>query len=177
MRLEFDFFDTDKDLGFLRLAQETAVESLRGGNHPFGAVLVDEAGKLLLRSGNIEVTERDCTGHAETALMRAASKRFSRDALWRCSLYTPIEPCAMCSGAMYWGNLGRVVYGVEEGKLLSLTGSDPANPTFDLPCRDVFARGQKDIVVVGPVADAELEEAILSLHRGYWNRRSEQEAY
>lgn len=169
MHPRFDFFDRNKDLEYLRLAHETAVESLREGNHPFGAVLVGTSGELLFRSGNIEVTEHDCTGHAETALMRLASQRLSRVELWNCSLYTTIEPCAMCSGAMYWGNLGRVVYGVEEKKLLSLTGSDPANPTFDLPCREVFARGQKDIVVVGPIADADLEKEILSLHRDYWN--------
>lgn len=168
--MRFDFFDKNKDLAFMRLAHEAAVAALKGGNHPFGAVLVDSAGKLLLSGGNIELTERDCTGHAESALMRAASKRFSRDDLWECSLYTTIEPCAMCSGAMYWGNLGRVVYGVGENKLLALTGSDPANPTFDLPCREVFARGQKGIVVVGPIADAELEEEILSIHRDHWRR-------
>ena len=166
----FAFFDRQKDIEYLSLAHEAAVESLREGNHPFGAVLFDRSGNLLLRGGNVEVTERDCTGHAETALMRAASGRFSRAELWDCSLYTTVEPCAMCSGAMYWGNLGRVVYGVEEKKLLAITGSDPANPTFDLPCREVFARGQKNIEVVGPIADAELEERILSLHRGYWNR-------
>ena len=169
MNLRFGFFDRNKDLEYLCLAHEAAVGALSEGNHPFGAILVSGTGEVLLRGGNVEVTERDCTGHAETALMRAASARLSRAELWDCSLYTPIEPCAMCSGAMYWGNLGRVVYGVEEKKLLSLTGNDPANPTFDLPCREVFARGQKDIVVVGPVADAELEEKILSLHRGYWN--------
>lgn len=132
---KFAFFDRQKDIECLSLAHEAAVESLREGNHPFGAVLVDRSGNLLLRGGNVEVTERDCTGHAETALMRAASGRFSRAELWDCSLYTTVEPCAMCSGAMYWGNLGRVVYGVEEKKLLAITGSDPANPTFDLPCR------------------------------------------
>ena len=159
-----------KDREYLLQAHEAAKEALRGGNHPFGAVLVDERGEVLLRGGNVEVTERDCTGHAETTLMRRASARLSRAELWNCSLYTTLEPCAMCSGAMYWGNLGRVVYGVEEKKLLALTGNNPANPTFDLPCREVLARGQKDIVVVGPAADMELEETILSLHRNYWNR-------
>ena len=170
MSTRFGFFDADRDRAYLRLAHEAAVMAVKKGNHPFGAVIVGAAGDVLLRGGNVEVTERDCTGHAETALMREAARRFSRDELWDCSLYTTIEPCAMCSGAMYWGNIGRVAYGVEERKLLSLTGSDPANPTFDLPCREVFARGQKDIVVAGPLADAELEEEILSLHRGYWNR-------
>lgn len=45
-------------------------------------------------------------------------------------------------------NIGRVVYAMTEKDLLSLTGSDEQNPTFDLPCRDVFARGQKDIRVI-----------------------------
>ena len=55
---------------------------------------------------------------------------------------------------MYWGNLGRVVYRIKEKKLLAITGSDPANSTFDLPCREVFARGQKNIEVVDPIANA-----------------------
>ena len=74
----------------------------------------------------------------------------------------------MCSGAMYWGNLGRLVYGLEEKKLLALTGDNPLNPTFDLPCRQVFARGQKEIVVVGPTTDPDLETELLALHRNYW---------
>ena len=74
----------------------------------------------------------------------------------------------MCSGAMYWGNLGRVVYGIDEKRLLAMTGNNPLNPTFDLPCRDVFARGQKAIVVVGPAADDELEREIVAAHEGYW---------
>ena len=74
----FAFFDRQKDIEYLSLAHEAAIESLREGNHPFEAVLVDRSGNLLLRGGNVEVTERDCTGHAETALMRAASGRFSR---------------------------------------------------------------------------------------------------
>lgn len=57
----------------------------------------------------------------------------------------------MCAGAIYWANIGRVVYGMTERRLLELTGSHEQNPTFDLPCREVFARGQKDIQVSGPV--------------------------
>ena len=49
----------------------------------------------------------------------------------------------MCAGAIYWANIGRVVYGMTERRLLELTGSNEQNPTFDLPCREVFSRGQK----------------------------------
>ena len=82
-------------------------------------------------------------------LVERASHAYSKEFLWDCTLYTTAEPCAMCSGAIYWGNIGHVVYAMTEKDLLSLTGADPQNPTFDLPCRDVFAKGQKAIEVTG----------------------------
>ena len=86
----------------------------QNGNTPFGAVLVDKEGNIILRQQNVEITERDCAGHAETALMRAASKLYDKDFLWTCTLYSIAEPCAMCAGAIYWGNVGRLVYGITE---------------------------------------------------------------
>ena len=75
----------------------------------------------------------------------------------------------MCAGTQYWANIGRVVFGIEEKVLLALTGDNPENPTLDLPCRHVFARGQKDVKVIGPVAGA--AEAITALHRRYWRSK------
>ena len=69
--------------------------------------------------------------------------------------------CAMCAATQYWSNIGRVVYGLSEARLLALTGNHTENPTLDLPCRDVFARGQKAVEVIGPVAAAEEEIAAL----------------
>ena len=102
-----------------------------------------------------------------STLAARASHAYSRDFLWGCTLYTTAEPCAMCAGAIYWANIGRVVYGMTEKRLLELTGSDEQNPTFDLPCREVFARGQKNIQVIGPIAAVEEEAA--QVHIGYWN--------
>lgn len=53
-----------------------------------------------------------------------------------------------------------------EHRLLELTGNAHENPTMSLPCREVFARGQKPIEVIGPVP--EVEEAMAALHRGFW---------
>lgn len=64
--------------------------------------------------------------------------------------------------------MGKVVYGISEKRLLELTGDDEQNPTFDLPCREVFARGQKDIKVEGPFA--EIENEVVEVHKGYWNK-------
>ena len=98
-----------------------------------------------------------------------ASQAYDRDFLSGCTLYTSIEPCAMCSGALYWANVGRLVYGLTEHRLLEMTADNPENPTFSLPCREVLERGQKDIVVVGPVEDAELEKRIVEDHKGFWD--------
>ena len=154
------------DRDYLRRAVAISQRSRANGNTPFGALLVGSKGEILLEQENIEITESNCTGHAEATLMEKASKLYSKDFLWQCSLYTTAEPCAMCAGAIYWGNVGRVVYGVSEKRLLSLTGDNEQNPTFDLPCREVFARGQKQITVVGPFP--ELEAEIVAIHEGYW---------
>lgn len=152
---------------YLRRCIEISREARKNGNTPFGAILVDGDGNIVMEQGNIEITEKLCTGHAETTLAARASHEFSKDFLWNCTLYTTAEPCAMCAGAIYWANIGRVVYGMTEKQLLQLTGSDEQNPTFDLPCREVFARGQKDIQVIGPVDSVAAEAA--EVHMGYWN--------
>ena len=72
----------------------------------------------------------------------------------------------MCAGTQYWAHIGRLVYGMSERRLLELTGSHEENPTMDLPCRSVFASGQKAIEVIGPVVA--MEEDIAALHRDFW---------
>lgn len=154
-------------IAHLKRAVEVSKRARAKGNTPFGAILVNKEGEVLLEQENIEITESNCTGHAETTLMEKASQKYDKNFLWDCTLYTSVEPCAMCCGAIYWGNVGHVVYGVSEKKLLELTGDDEQNPTFDLPCRDVFARGQKEIKVTGPFP--EIEQEVLEAHDGYWS--------
>lgn len=158
--------DKTQHLFYLLRCIEVSQIAREAGNTPFGAILVDAAGEIVLEQGNIEVTESNCTGHAERTLMEAASKRYSRDELWGFTLYTTAEPCAMCAGSIYWGNVGTVVYGISEKRLAELTGDDEQNPTLDLPCRIVFAQGRKPIQVIGPFP--EVEAATVAVHEGYW---------
>jgi tRNA(Arg) A34 adenosine deaminase TadA len=153
-----------RELEFLRMAIRVAARSRERGNHPFGAILVDPQGNVLLEAENTVVTAHDVTGHAETNLARMASQKFAPDVLATCTLYTSTEPCVMCAGAIYWSNIGRVVFGLGEAGLAKLTGNDPENLTMHLPCRDVFARGRRSIQVIGP----ELEEEAARVHEGFW---------
>lgn len=154
-------------LHFLNRAVELSQKAREHGNTPFGALLVDAQGTILLEQENIEITENICTGHAETTLAQRASQAYDKEFLWTCTMYTTAEPCAMCSGASYWANIGTIVFGMTERKLLELTGSNDQNPTFDLPCREIFDKGQKDITVIGPFA--EIEEEAAAVHQGYWD--------
>ncbi|MFI3312270.1 MAG: nucleoside deaminase, partial [Eubacteriales bacterium] len=136
-----------KDLELLRRAIVLSQEARDAGNTPFGALLADSDGNIIMEQGNQELTSHDCTMHAETGLMRRASQAFTKEVLWDCSLYTSAEPCCMCAGAIYWGNVGRIVYAMSEKMLLAATGDNEVNPTFDLNCREVLSKGQKPIVV------------------------------
>ena len=149
----------------LRAANAIAAQALAAGHHPFGAVLVAaDHSTVLLRQGNV-----DAVNHAEAVLAREAARRWDAHRLWRCTLVTTVEPCAMCAGTQYWAHIGRLVYGMSESRLLQMTGNHAENPTLDLPCREVYARGQKAIEVIGPVA--EVEEEIAALHRDFWRQR------
>ncbi len=154
--------ELQRQIALLRRANEVARQALAQGRHPFGALLVASDGEqVLLTQGNV-----DGVNHAEAVLARAAARRFEPVLLWDCTLVTTVEPCAMCAGTQYWAHVGRLLYGLSERRLLELTGNHPENPTLDLPCRAVFAAGQKAVRVIGPVA--EVEDEIAELHRGFW---------
>ncbi len=154
---------------YLRQAIKVSEQAVEAGNHPFGAILVGPEGEVLMSAGNTVATDRDCTGHAETNLVRMASKKYDRDFLAKCTLYTSAEPCAMCSGAIYWSGIGAMTYALSESTLFELTGDDPENPTLQLPSREVFARGQRKVQVSGP----HIEEEARQPHEGFWHPSSE----
>ena len=152
-------------LAALRQANEVARAAMAAGHHPFGALLLAADGRtVLMAQGNV-----DSVDHAEAVLARGAAARMPPAELWHCTLVTTVEPCAMCAGTQYWAHIGRLVYGMSERRLLELTGNPAATPTLDLPCRDVFARGQKALQVHGPFA--EVEDEIAALHRDFWHAR------
>ena len=83
------------------------------------------------------------------------------------ALYLPLDNIWFQERCMLSETVRQFYEEVTEKELLAQTGADPQNPTFDLPCREVFARGQKEIEVVGPFP--ELVKEIAEVHKGYWN--------
>jgi tRNA(Arg) A34 adenosine deaminase TadA len=157
-----------EDLGFLRRAFQVARRARSHGNHPFGALLVGGDGAILIEMENGFLPDRDRTGHAERLLATQACKAYDAPALARSTLYSSAEPCAMCAGAIYWAGIGRVVFGLSERRLKTITGDHTENPTLDLPCRTVFAAAQRPTEVLGPL----LEDEAAALHEDFWSRGS-----
>jgi tRNA(Arg) A34 adenosine deaminase TadA len=156
-----------QDLAFLRRTIELAREARARACHPFGSLIVSSSGEVVVESRNNAVPPAgDPTQHAELLACAAAGKLLGAEALAGCTLYTSTEPCAMCAGAIYWTGIGRVVYALPERALRKFTGSHNENPTLDLPCREVFARGQRPTIVAGPF----LEEEAATVHEGFWDR-------
>ena len=148
----------------LRASFAIARSAREHGNHPFGALLADKDGNVLMTAENTVVTEHDCTGHAETNLVRAACKKFDGEFLKTCTLYASTEPCPMCTGAIFWANIRRIVFGLGEERLYKLTGHNSEDVLY-LPCKEVLSHGKKDMEVIGPV----LENEAFEVHKDFWN--------
>lgn len=155
------------EIEHLRTAISVAWRARDNGNHPFGAVLVDEHDQVVLEAENTVVTARDSTGHAETNLVRLATQQFSPDRLVRSTLYSSTEPCAMCSGAIYWSRIGRVVFALSELDLYEIIGPSPEH--LLLPCRELFAHSKRQVEVYGPIASLDLEAR--AVHKDFWTLR------
>lgn len=154
-----------QDLIHLDRSIELADEAVSEGNHPFGAILVSASGEVLAEAKNNYSVDKG-PGHAETNLARQAARCFDSGTLLGSTLYTSVEPCSMCSGTIYWANIGAVVFGMTEKRLGELTGDHPENLTQNLECRTVLSSGQRHIDVRGPFP--ELEDRIVKQHLEFW---------
>ena len=143
---------------------ELAASARAAGNHPFGSLIVDAAGGSAVEAENTVATLRDVTGHAELNAVRAAGIERGDAFLHGATLYTSTEPCAMCAGAIYWSGIARVVYAFGSDMLDAIVEDLPEGSSLRLPCREVFARGDRRVEVSGP----HLVEQAAAVHAGFW---------
>ena len=148
------------DTRHIRRAIFLARQARDHGNHPFGALLVADA-HVVLEAENTVVTEKDPTRHAEMNLVQAAWRTLPEDVIGRSTLYTSTEPCPMCTGAIFWSGIRRVVFSFPALDLGAMAGD-----RFCGPCRPLFDRAEQKTEVVGPVAADEGRE----VHVGFWTR-------
>lgn len=144
------------DLERLRRTFALAERALELGDQPFAALLADATGAVLVESLQTRATTGDTTGHAETNLCRDASQGWPRAFLVTCTIYSSHEPCPMCSGAIAWSGIGRLVYGLSHVRSYEVWGPQPP-PRFrtPMPCRAILGAVQPPIDVVGPLLEDE----------------------
>ena len=152
------------DADFLRHAIAVAREARLKGDEPFGAVLVDASGAMVAEAVNTKITGRDPTRHAEINQVRSVTRQHDGGALDGCTLYASTEPCAMCSAAIYWSGIGRVVFALGSETLLQMVADNPTTDALAVSCREIFGRGKRTVEVEGPL----LEREAAAVHEGYW---------
>lgn len=165
--VQADPLDDTVDLALLRRTFTLAAEARQVGGAPYGALVAGADGVVVAEQRNISALPGgDPTQHAELVAVANAWKTIGEAGMNSATLYASTEPCTMCSGAAFWGGIGRVVYGMSNRRLLEFTGGNPQQAGYALPCREILLHGYRPVTVVGPLLE---DEAALA-HEGYWRR-------
>ena len=108
---------------YMKKAIELAKAAVEHGNEPFGAVLVKDD-EIVFTNENQIYTKHDPTFHGEAGLIREFCEKIGIADLHEYTMYASCEPCFMCSGAMVWVKLGRLVYGASNDDLEKILGNE-----------------------------------------------------
>jgi tRNA(adenine34) deaminase len=101
------------DTYFMKKALQEAEYALEAGEVPVGAVIVVQD-RIIARAHNLTEKLNDVTAHAEMQAITSAANFLGGKYLKDCTLYVTLEPCQMCTGALYWSQIGKIVYGAED---------------------------------------------------------------
>jgi tRNA(adenine34) deaminase len=130
------------DSYFMRQALLEAEKALLDDEVPVGAVVV--AGNQIIGRGyNLTEKLHDVTAHAEIQAITAAANYLGAKYLKDCSLYVTLEPCPMCAGALYWSQLGKIIYGAPDAK----RGALRHKPSLFHPSTTVIGGVEEDTCV------------------------------
>ncbi|MBR1463290.1 MAG: nucleoside deaminase [Prevotella sp.] len=98
---------------FMRMAIQLAIDNVKNGGGPFGAVIVKD-GEVVATGVNRVTANHDPTAHAEVSAIREACAKLKTFELDGCTIYTSCEPCPMCLGAIYWAHIDHVFCGCNQ---------------------------------------------------------------
>ncbi len=104
----------EHDEHFMRIALAAAIEARGRGEVPIGACLVDNMGEVIASDANRTITDTDPTAHAEIVVLRKAARIIGNYRLVGTTMYSTVEPCAMCAGALVNARVERLVFGAHD---------------------------------------------------------------
>lgn len=137
------------DKYFMGIAIDMAKKAREKGNEPFGAILTKD-GEIVKEGANKIFSACDPTYHAEIGLIRDFCRENNVSDLSEYTLYSSCEPCVMCSGAMVWSKLGKLVYSVTHDQLAEIAGSN-----IMIGSDEVFDKSPNRPVVVAKLLNKE----------------------
>lgn len=140
---------------YIEKALELAYEAKEKGDNPFGSILVDAKGKILMEDMNTQIIDNDITAHPELKIAQRAAAKYDAEFLAECTMYNSAEPCTMCTGAIYWSGIGRIVYGISKSRLNELKTEGDGSIRYSI--HELLGNSAKSIKVVGPMEDMKEE--------------------
>lgn len=100
---------------YMKVALNEAKKSLKTGDVPIGAVIVLD-NKIIAKAHNMKENKKDPTRHAEIIAIQKATKKINDWYLKDCIMYTTLEPCLMCAGALIQSRIKKIVYAADNKK-------------------------------------------------------------
>ena len=134
---------------YIRRVNELAYISAKKGNDPFAALLVKD-NKIVATTLDTSVEQSDPTAHAELELIRSYCKENNVFSLEEYTLVSSTEPCIMCSGAIHWSRIGKVIFSVSQAAL-----NKSNNGKIKPSCDSIVNVGKSKIEVIGPILEDE----------------------
>ena len=144
----------------IRIAIEEASSAIERGDEPFGGVICDSMGNIIVRDGNRENTEQNPTHHAEMVLIREACKKLGTKDLSGCIIVCNAEPCPMCASALVLSGIREFCYGADMESF--------CNPY--IRCKDVLKESKGDLVLVDGILEKECRAIVQEGRRRLANK-------
>lgn len=137
------------DKYYMEKAIQLAYHAKENGDNPFGSILVDQKGNILMEDENTQVTQNDITGHPELKIAKRAAAKYDKEFLKKCTMYNSAEPCTMCTGAIYWSGIGRIVFGIGKERLNELKTDGEGSINYSI--HELLGNSGKEFEIVGPM--------------------------
>jgi tRNA(Arg) A34 adenosine deaminase TadA len=147
--------NVNNDILFLRQALAVAQRAFEQGNLPFGCILVDAGGRVIEEGENTTITTGDSIAHSELNLVHKLAGKHDWSYLNQCTLYASAEPCPMCSAAVFWSGIGRIVYALSKERYHAMARTADPNHVFNISSKTLLEYAGRKVTVSGPLMEEE----------------------
>ena len=143
------------NIELLRVSLAIARRSQENGNLPFGCLLADKNGNIIEEAENSVLSDQDSIAHCEINLVHKLAGKYDESFLQECTLYASTEPCPMCTGAIFWSGIGKLVFALSKNGYHAIAGTSNPAHNFDLSSNSLLQYGGRKVIVEGPLLEQE----------------------